>query len=455
MIVPFRILVIDDDKEMRESLAHLLETAGFDVQCISKAENVLSRLESQNTDALLCDVRMPGVTGIELLEQLKDITTVPMVLMSAHGDIDMAVSAIQQGAYSFLEKPFDPRRLFKLLENASRLHRLSRNAERLQDRLADLAGLDRILIGKTKSIEALRADIMNLSSAEANVMLLGETGTGKELVARALHDLGPRAAEPFIALNCAAIPVSSFEETLFGMADKSAGLLGKAEGGTLFIDELGAIPGETQAKLLRVIETKQYSAVNSSDLKQANVRIVSAANERLDKKIKSGEFREDLYFRLNTIVLNMPPLRERADDIVMLYMHYLAIFSATYEVDEPKLTSDDLAMLIAYNWPGNVRELRSVCERHVLAVRRGAGSVKSALRSDRDEHDTPETLREAVAAFERQLIAKALVTHEGRMDDVANALGIGRRTLNEKIVKLGLDKKSLLNDQGLDSSPCG
>lgn len=455
MIAPFRILVIDDDKAMRESLGHLLETAGFDVQCLSKAENVLPRLDSHNTDVLLCDVRMPGVTGIELLEQLKDVTTVPMVLMSAHGDIDMAVSAIQEGAYSFLEKPFDPRRLFKLLENAARLYRISRNAERLNERLADLAGLDRILIGKTRVIETLRADIMNLSSTTANVLLLGETGTGKELVARALHDLGPRAAEPFVALNCAAIPVSNFEETLFGVAGKSAGLLAKAEGGTLFVDELGAIPEETQAKLLRVIETKQYSAVNSSDLKQANVRIVSAANERLDEKIRAGKFREDLYFRLNTIVLTMPPLRDRPDDIVMLYMHYLAMFSATYEVDEPILTSDDLAMLIAYNWPGNVRELRSVSERHVLAVRRGAGSVKSALQSDSEERDTPETLREAVAAFERQLIAKALVSHEGRMDEVATALGIGRRTLNEKIVKLGLDKKSLLRDQGNETSPCG
>lgn len=444
MNTTYRIMVIDDDKSMRESLSHLLEAAGFEVQCLSRAENIPARMKAQDTEVLLCDVRMPGVTGIELLGQLKPQSRVPIVLMSAHGDIPMAVHAIQEGAYSFLEKPFDPRRLLKLLENAAQLHRLSLNTQRLRDRLADLSGLDRILIGKTAAIDALRGEIMDLSTSNANVMLLGETGTGKELVARALHDLGPRSGDPFVALNCAAVPVPKFEETLFGSRETGAGLLARAEGGTLFIDELGAIPKETQAKLLRVIETRQYTLVDSRELKQADIRIVSAGNERLDSMIKTGAFREDLFFRLNTIVLTMPPLRDRRDDIALLTTHYLDMFAATYETVAPVLTSSDIASLIAYDWPGNVRELRNVCERHILATRRGACSVREALQVSGPEVATPETLREAVAAFERQLIGKALVSHDGRMDDVAEALGIGRRTLNEKIVKLGLDKATLL-----------
>jgi len=442
----YRITVIDDDKAMRESLAHLLDKAGFEVACLSRAENVLSQLQAQDTDVLLCDVRMPGMSGTELQMQLKGQSNVPIVLMSAHGDIPMAVSAIQNGAYSFLEKPFDPRRLIKLLENASQLRRLSRNADRLKARLAELSGLDRVMIGNAPSIKALRAEIVDLSTTNVNVMLLGETGTGKELVAKALHDLGPRSADPFIPLNCAAVPVAKFEEVLFGIADNGPGLLAQAEGGTLFIDELGAIPLEIQAKLLRVIETKQYTPINSSKIVNADIRILSAAQERLEEMMRDGKFREDLYFRLNTIMLTMPPLRGRRDDITTLYMHYLDVFASTYETQSPVLTSGDVATLLAYEWPGNVRELRNVCERHVLAARRGAGSVDAALHDSRENFEMPDTLREAVAAFERQLIGNALVRHNGRMDDVAEALGIGRRTLNEKIVKLGLDKEAFLNN---------
>ncbi|MGB7431167.1 MAG: sigma-54 dependent transcriptional regulator [Ahrensia sp.] len=439
-----RILVVDDDSAMRDSLAHLLGKAGFETICLAKADTVLSLIQSEDIDVLLCDVRMPGTTGLELQAQLKGQTDVPLVLMSAHGDIATAVNAIQDGAYSFLEKPFDPRRLIKLLNNAVQLHRLKRNADRLKTRLAELSGLDRVLIGNAPAVVALRREIADLSTTTANVLLMGETGTGKELVAKALHDLGPRAAEPFIPLNCAAVPVARFEEVLFGITGAEPGLLAQAEGGTLFLDELGAIPAEIQVKLLRVIETKQYTPINTTRMMTADIRIVSAGQDRLEEMVKTGAFREDLYFRLNTILLNLPPLRQRGDDVTTLYAHYLAIFAATYETDPPKLTSADIASLMTYEWPGNVRELRNVCERHVLAARRGAGSVEAAMRNTNDITDMPSTLREAVAAFERQLIGKAIADCNGRMDDVAEALGIGRRTLNEKIVKLGLDKQALL-----------
>lgn len=439
-----RVLVVDDDSTMRDSLEHLLTKAGFHIVCLPRAENVLSVLQSEDIDVLLCDVKMPGISGLELQAQLKDQTDVPIVLMSAHGDIPTAVNAIHEGAYSFLEKPFDPRRLIKLLDNAAQLRRLTRNADRLKTRLSELSGLDRVMIGNAPAVEALRQEIADLSMTSANVLMIGETGTGKELVAKALHDLGPRSAEPFVPLNCAAVPVAKFEEVLFGIADKGLGLLAQAEGGTLFLDELGAIPLELQAKLLRVIETKQYTPVNSTKIMDADIRIVSAGQERLEAMVNEGEFREDLYFRLNTILLAIPPLRQRGDDVATLYAHYLNVFASTYETDVPELSSADIALLMTYDWPGNVRELRNVCERHILAARRGAGSVETALRNSNLTSDVPETLREAVAAFERQLIGKAIAQHNGRMDDVASALGIGRRTLNEKIVKLSLNKEAFL-----------
>jgi DNA-binding NtrC family response regulator len=449
---PTKILVIDDDREMRDSLKHLLESANFEVQTLSRAEQVLSQLENSPYDVILSDVRMPGMTGVELLQSLKSapgpFSLIPLVLMSAHGDIQMAVEAIQSGAYSFLEKPFDPRRLIRLLENAARMNQLTQNEARLKARLSDLSGLDRILIGQTVQISSLREDILDLADSDVNVMILGETGSGKELVARALHDLGSRASAPFVAINCAAIPLNQFEETLFGNANGSSGYLQQADGGTLFIDELGAIPPEVQAKLLRVIDKKEYAPVGSADIKQSDFRIISAGNEAFEAQIDDKEFREDLYFRLNSVVLKLPALRERRDDIPLLFSHFAAQFAQTYEIEAPVASPDDIAALLAHDWPGNVRELRSVAERRVLSARRGVGSVASALSRESGKEDIPDTLREAVAVFERQLIAKALATHQGRMDAVAESLGIGRRTLNEKIVKLGLNKDDVLNNLG-------
>jgi DNA-binding NtrC family response regulator len=444
MIEEFRAWVIDDDHIMRDSLTELLESGGFAVQSFSRADVVIEKLGLLPPDVMLCDVRMPGMSGIEFLHALKGETDVPLVLMSAHGDIPMAVNAIQDGAYSFLEKPFDPRRLLKILSNAAKLNRLSLDTIRLKERLSDLSGLDRVLLGNAKSIILLRQEIVDLSDSAANVMLLGETGTGKELVARALHDLGPRSAGPFIPINFATIPIALFEETLFGVKDKLEGLLDKADGGTLFLDDLGAIPLEIQAKLLRVIETKQFSRVGSAETRESNCRIVSAGMQNLGDSLPKGEFRDDLYFRLNTIILSLPALQDRREDIPLIYANFINQFAVTYEITPPEITSDDLTMLMSHDWPGNVRELRSVSERRILAARRGGGSMAAALQKDSDEDNTPENLRGAVAAFERQLIGKALATHLGKMDSVAEALGIGRRTLNEKIVKLGLNKDEIL-----------
>jgi two-component system C4-dicarboxylate transport response regulator DctD len=440
----YAILVIDDDKSMRQSLEELLTAAGWQVSAVSRAATGLERLAQTQPDVILSDVRMPGMSGLELLDTLDKNAAPPLVLISAHGDIPMAVKAIQDGAYSFLEKPYEPRRLLTILKHAAQQHRMRQSNSRLKERLFSLSGLDRLLLGQTPQVVQLRAEIMDLADAGAPVLIEGETGTGKELVARALHDLGPNPDAPFLALNCAALSPDTFEAEMFGIAGQTDGRLRAASGGTLFLDEVCSCPLPVQAKLLRVIEDQQILPVGGQASVPVSLRIISATNEDVDQAVQDKRLRADLMFRLNTMVLNLPTLRQRRDDLMLLATHFLETYARIYETSVPQISQDDLAALMAHDWPGNVRELRNVCERRVLSARRGAGSMAQAIRSDQGLDDVPDTLREAVAAFERELIGKAIKAHEGRMEAAADALGIGRRTLNEKIVKLGLDKDALL-----------
>lgn len=441
-----KILIVDDDREIRASLAHLLDTAGYDVAIASNGIDGLAALQTSKPDAILSDVRMPGMDGLEFQTKVRDISHVPVILISAHGDIPMAVAALQDCAYSFVEKPFEPRRLLGILKNAIRMKKLLDNTAVLQDRLVELADLERVLIGNSPQIITARDQIFDFAASKAKVLILGETGTGKELVARALHDLGRAAAARFVAINCAAIPPDRFEETVFGTATNPNCLLSDADGGTLFLDELGSMPFETQSKLLRAIETKRYQRVGESEVQEVDLRVISAASEDILKGVADKTFREDLLFRLNTLVIALPSLSDRGDDVLLLFRHYVERHAKLYELPAPDLTPDDIAALLSYHWPGNVRELQNVAERRVLAQKRGGGSVRRAIAFQSSHPAVPGTLREAVAAFERELISRALRDESGRMDDVAAVLGIGRRTLNEKIVKLGLDKDALLTD---------
>ncbi|MDD9924033.1 MAG: sigma-54 dependent transcriptional regulator, partial [Boseongicola sp.] len=340
---------------------------------------------------------------------------------------------IQGGAYSFLEKPFDPRRLLTILSNAVRMRQLENRANELQEKLTRLTDLSQVLIGDSPEINTVRSLVFDYADVPANVLIRGRTGTGKELVARALHDLGAGPEKPFIAVNCAAIPPDGFEQHVIGGGDGPS-LLEKAHGGTLFLDELTSMPLETQSKFLRAIETETQ-----------DIRIISAASQDLEASVANGSLREDLLFRLNTLVIEIPDLRERGDDILLLYRHYLGRIAALYDLPLPETTNDDYAALIAHDWPGNVRELQNVVERRVLAERRGVGSVRQALIGIPTTQTMPDTLREAVAVFEKEIISQAIVIAQGRMDDAAAHLGIGRRTLNEKVSKLAIDKSKLLN----------
>ncbi|WP_112323155.1 sigma-54-dependent transcriptional regulator [Oceanibium sediminis] len=443
-----KILVVDDDAQMRDSLGHLLESAGFAPMLRPGVAQALHTLGATPVDAVLTDVRMPGQSGLDLLSRI-GAGGPPVVLMSAHGDIPMAVEAMQSGAYSFVEKPFDPARLITILRHAVEAHRLSAANTRLGERLEALSGLDRILLGQGAAMQRLREAVLDSVGTEANTMLLGETGTGKELVARALHDLGPHREGPFLAVNCAAIPPERFEELLFGRDDDGGevALLGHfraADGGTLFLDEIGACDVELQSKLLRVLEAREVLPLGSSQPVRLDLRVVTATNEDLRQAMAGAAFREDLYFRLSAIEIHLPALRDHADDIPLLFAHFLREYATLYEIAPPEVEAEDVSRLLTHDWPGNVRELRHVAERRVLAARRGGGSVAAAMRRGDAAGDIPATLREAVAVFERELIARTIRAHEGRMDVAAEALGIGRRTLNEKMVKLNLDRDALI-----------
>lgn len=440
---PNSILIVDDDASMRQSLLDLLAAAGWDATAISRAAQAQSHIAEGAPDVILSDVRMPGMSGLDLLASL-GADAPPLVLISAHGDIPMAVQAMQDGAYSFVEKPYEPRRLLTILTHAADQSRMRGDNARLRARLYRLSGIDRVLLGGTEQIGRLRQDILDLAEVPAPVLIRGETGTGKELVARALHDLGASPDAPFLALNCAALSIETFEAEMFGIAGGAEGRLRAVSGGTLFLDEICSCPLEVQAKLLRVLETREVLPVGGDRPVPIQLRILSATNEDVDLAVKEGRLREDLLFRIDTVTLSLPPLRKRKDDIGLLAAHFLENYAQLYEVSVPDLSADDIASLLAHDWPGNVRELRNACERRVLGARRGGGSMAAAIRKDEAGEDVPDTLREAVAAFERELIGKAIQAHQGRMDATAEALGIGRRTLNEKIVKLGLDKDELL-----------
>jgi len=443
-MTPARVLVIDDDHQMRVSLEHLLESVDFDVIVAKSAQEGLEAIPASAPDVIISDVRMPDMDGLEFQLKAREISRVPVILISAHGDIPMAVNALQNGAYSFVEKPFAPRRLLGILKNAIRLKRLEDGTTALQDRLAELTDLERILIGNCEQIGVVRDLIFDFAVSKANVLILGETGTGKELVARALHDLGVGAATPFVAVNCASIPPERFEETVFGTSENPRGLLQQADGGTLFLDELSSMPMETQAKILRAIETKEFQRIGETELQSVELRVISAASDQIEQSVAQKAFREDLLFRLNTLVIKLPSLVVRGDDVLLLARHYMQRLSQLYELPTPQLSNDDVSALMSHDWPGNVRELQNVAERFVLAQRRGIGSIRVAIAKQSSPQHFPTTLREAVAAFEREVVSRAIQDKNGRMDDVAASLGIGRRTLNEKIVKLGLDKDALL-----------
>ena len=426
-----RVLIIDDDIVMRQSLVDLVEAAGWTAKALARATEADRWIPQFQPDVVLSDVRIPEMTGLDLLRSLR--AAPPVVLISAHGDIPTAVEAMSAGAYSFVEKPYDPKRLLLILTHAAEHYQMLQRNRRLKARLRELSGLDRMVLGQTAEMRSVRDAVEGLADSTLPVLICGETGVGKDLIARALHDTSDRCDGPFLAVNAAQISAAQLPV-----------VAQSASAGTLFLDEVCACPLDVQPALLRLIEVQEVLPLDAGVPQKVDLRILSATNEDTAAAVASGRLRQDLLFRLEGFKLTLPPLRARRDDIPLLVQRFLDEAAAASGTTAPEVTSDDLAALMAHDWPGNVRELRNVAERFVLMSRLGGTGFAEALSGADGFAASRPGLREAVAAFERQLIARAIQDHAGRMEDTAAALGIGRRTLNEKIVKLGLDKDGLL-----------
>jgi len=463
----FRVVVVDDDAEMRESLVHLLQKVNWNVTALSRGEDVHDCLQTATPDVILCDVQMSGMSGLDVLKSLSNRPAPPVVLISAHGDIPMAVKAMSDGAYSFLEKPFDPRRLLTVLRHAAEKYRLQLGSGRLKQRLASLSGLDRIFLGDAQSIKDLREAVIDLSETDAPVMVLGDTGTGKGVVAQALHDLSPRSAGPFIAIDCATVPVARFEDMLFGSEPGEPGALARADGGTLFLDEVATFPLEAQAKLLRVLETREFLSPVRSQPERVDIRVLSASNEDLRSAVAEGRFREDLFYRLHVIPIHMPALKERDEDVLAIADKLLSDYANEEGKPFKGFDAKVRAVFRAYPWPGNVRQLQNVV-RNIVVLNDGELVDSSMLPAPLDQlvdnvKPLPASLTADLAAsqgahhpgvsfehagsslmparkedlrpldeMERQIIEYAIELCDGNVPQAASRLGISASTIYRK-----------------------
>nr|WP_230875382.1 sigma-54 dependent transcriptional regulator [Pseudomonas toyotomiensis] len=406
---------------------------------VSSAEEALAQVDADFAGIVVSDIRLPGLDGLALLTRLKQRdASLPVVLITGHGDIGMAVSAMRDGAYDFVEKPFSPERLVDVARRALEQRSLAREVSALRRQLAGRQALEQRIIGRSPAMQQLRELIANVADTNANVLIEGETGTGKELIARCLHDFSRRQHKQFVALNCGGLPESLFESEIFGheahaftgAGKRRIGKIEHADGGSLFLDEIESMPINLQIKLLRVLQEHSLERLGSNQSITVDCRVIAATKADLGELGKRGEFRSDLYYRLNVVTLELPPLRERREDIALLFEHFLQLAALRFDRGVPELDRHTLAALTAHDWPGNVRELRNVAERFAL----GLPVFKKSGQTDSNALG----FNEAVEAFERNLLGAALERHAGNLSQAAQALGLAKTTLFDKVKKYGL-----------------
>ena len=440
------VMVVDDEAPIREAIEQWLTLSGFTVQVFSRAEDCLAQVPDHFPGVVLTDVRMPGIGGLQLLADLQQSDKdLPVILLTGHGDVPMAVQAMREGAYDFLEKPFSPEALLSTLRRAMEKRQLVLENRRLHEQADTRSRLDATLLGVSPSLQALRRQVADLSQLPVNVVIRGETGSGKELVARCLHDFGPRAGKPFVALNCAAIPEHLFEAELFGHESgaftgaqgKRIGKLEYADGGTLFLDEIESMPMAQQVKLLRVLQDRQLERLGSNQSIAVDLRIIAATKPDLLEEARAGRFREDLAYRLNVAELRLPPLRERREDIPLLFNHFARATAERMNREPPVLSTAQLSLLLSHDWPGNVRELANAAERETLGLSPSPTHYSQPGRS----------LAAQQEAFEAQCLRAALNRHKGDIKAVLHELQLPRRTLNEKMQRHGLVREMFLGEQ--------
>ncbi|WP_122613777.1 sigma-54-dependent transcriptional regulator [Pseudomonas viridiflava] len=440
------VIVVDDEAPIRQAVEQWLTLSGFTVQVFARAEECLAELPEHFPGVILTDVRMPGISGLELLARLQVIDKdLPVILLTGHGDVPMAVEAMREGAYDFLEKPFSPETLISNLRRALEKRQLILENRRLHEQADARTRLDATLLGMSPSLQTLRHHVLELSQLSVNVIIRGETGSGKELVARCLHDFGPRASKPFVALNCAAIPEHLFEAELFGHESgaftgaqgKRIGRLEYADGGTVFLDEIESMPMAQQVKLLRVLQDKRLERLGSNQSIDVDLRIIAATKPDLLEEARAGRFREDLAYRLNVAELRLPALRERREDIPLLFNHFARAAAGRMGRDAPVVSAVRLSQLLSHDWPGNVRELANAAERQALGL----------TRPDVETHAEPtgQSLAAQQEAFEAQCLRASLSRHKGDIKAVLHELQLPRRTLNEKMQRHGLMREMFLS----------
>jgi two-component system C4-dicarboxylate transport response regulator DctD len=440
------VYFIDDELDLRLANEQTLELAGFNVALFEKAEDALVQLGEQVSGVVVSDIRLPGMNGLDLLQELQKVDAgLPVILITGHGDISMAVDAMQKGAYDFIEKPFSSERLVDTIKRALEKRSLTLENRDLKFELNEQDMLGPRLIGKTAIMKSLRRSINQLADTAADILLMGETGTGKELAARSLHEKSSRRDRKFVAINCGALPENLIESELFGH-EKGAftgaetlriGKFEYADQGTVFLDEIESMPMPAQVRLLRVLQERRLERLGSNEGIDLDIRIISASKLDLKRAAERGEFREDLFYRLNVVTLELPPLRERREDISLLFQHFLLVAAARYGKEAPTIPGRLLQDLMSYNWPGNVRELRNAAERFVLL-----GDDDCLRLDDRGSNSPylPMSLPEQVEAFERALIEQALSESSGVIKQTMGLLGLPRKTLYDKMQKYGLDK---------------
>ena len=434
------VLFVEDDPTVRFGSAQALELAGRTVRVFASAEEALPAVTPGFRGVLVTDVRLPGIDGMALLERAKRIDAdLPVIVVTGHGDVSMAVQAMRSGAYDFIEKPFSAERLNVAIGRALETRRLTLEVNSLRTQLSGLESIEAKMIGRSAAMSNLRRVVLDIASTNADVLITGETGTGKELVARCLHDYSKRRSAHFAAINCGGIPETLFESEVFGheagsftgAARRRVGKMEHAAGGTLFLDEIESMPVSLQVTLLRCLQERQFERLGSNELQPMSCRVIAATKSDLLRPNGEQPFRRDLYYRLSVVVLELPPLRERREDIPLLFGHFLLQASARYERPPCSVPDGVMNELMGRAWPGNVRELRNVADRLVL----GLPLCESGTNHGTHPH---RPLDEQMAMFERHVIEEALSRCGGRAVLASERLGLPKKTLYDKMKRLGI-----------------
>lgn len=444
MAQSMKIAIVDDEQDMRQSISQWLALSGYDTETFPSAEDALKALGAEYPGIVISDIKMPGMDGMQFLKKLMGAdSSLPVIMITGHGDVPMAVEAMRVGAFDFLEKPFNPDRMTQLAKKATNARRLTLDARALRRELSDGDQIMNKLIGASPVMSRLKEDILDLGQADGHVLIDGETGTGKTLVAHALHAVGSRAGKKFVLVSCGAFEEEALAKRLFGPMnpeDSQLPAVEEARGGTLVLEDIESLSDALQAKLLNVINEQGTPA---------ETRIVAISNMQEQDRTCEDALRSDLFYRLAALRITVPPLRQRGEDILSLFTRLSEQFSEEYGCDAPKVSAQEAAQLLQAPWPGNVRQLINLAERAVLQSRRGEGTIASLLMSDHEEMQPVVTtegkpLKEYVEAFERMLIDNTMRRHRGSIAGVMEELCLPRRTLNEKMAKYGLQRADYL-----------